>query len=594
MAFSEAFITELMNKNDIVSVISEYTLLKSKGSRMWGLCPFHPEKDASFSVSPDKQLFHCFSCKAGGSVIQFIMQAENLPYIDAIRFLAQRAGMDMPDEVDDAKLRADKMKRDRLYKANREAAKFYHSMLMSDAGAAARRYLIGRGIDGNTAVKFGLGYAPADWDALFKHMTKLEYKRDDLIDAGLCVKGRKDENATFDFFHDRLMFPVIAANGTVIAFGGRIIGNSDGAKYMNTGDTLIYNKKHNVYGINLMKGRKLSELIMVEGYMDVISLHQAGIDNAVASLGTALTSQQARLMSRFAPRVLYAYDGDGPGQNAMLRGVDVLAENGVEPRVIVIPEGKDPDDFVKAYGAEAFLKLKDSSITAPHFKLEYIASKHNLDTDDGREEYVKKACKLLSALEPVELERYGKLVSERSGMSMEVIRKQCGDQTVKPVDNEEKIGRPVYKNSVYAKTKVDSERTKAERLLLASMMISRGETAQILQINGFSCALFREKAMADFANALINAYGKKNEVDLRMIMASMQGDSENVSAAMAMLEEIEKPIETAEDCIRCILKLDCEERILQLSSQIEKETDHVKRTKLLREQMELIVKSKQK
>ena len=252
MAFPETWLNELMNRNDIVSVVSEYTRLSPKGGRLWGLCPFHPERDASFTVSPDKQVFHCFSCKAGGSVIQFIMQAESLGYADAVRFLAQRAGMDMPNEINDAKLREEKALRDRLYAANREAAMFYHQVLLSDAGLPARQYLLNRGIDGSTAVRFGLGYSPNDWDELFKHMTSAGYTRDELISAGLCVKGRKDETKTFDFFHDRLMFPVISASGRVLAFGGRIIGKGEGAKYMNTGDTLIYNKRHNIYAINLM------------------------------------------------------------------------------------------------------------------------------------------------------------------------------------------------------------------------------------------------------------------------------------------------------------------------------------------------------
>ena len=227
MAYPERWLSELMARNDIVSVISEYTRLSSRGGRMWGLCPFHPERDPSFSVSPDKQLFHCFSCKAGGSVIQFIEQAENLSYHDAIRFLAQRVGMDMPNEVDDERLRVEKARRDRLYNANREAALFYHKALLSDIGADARKYLIGRGIDGSTAVKFGLGYSPNDWDALYKHLSSLGFSRDDLIDAGLCVKGRKDPESTFDFFHDRLMFPVINSYGRAGAFGGRVLSGGD-------------------------------------------------------------------------------------------------------------------------------------------------------------------------------------------------------------------------------------------------------------------------------------------------------------------------------------------------------------------------------
>ncbi len=587
MAFPESWMNELMGKNDIVSVISEYTKLASKGGRMWGLCPFHPERDPSLSVSPDKQLFHCFSCKAGGSVIQFIMQAENLSYVEAVRHLAQRAGMDMPNEVDDARLREDKARRDRLYGANRDAALFYHRMLLSDAGANARKYLLHRGIDGGTAVRFGLGYAPNDWDSLYKHMTALGYQRDDLIAAGLCVKSRKNEEKTFDFFHDRLMFPVIASTGRVIAFGGRVL-SGDGAKYMNTGDTLIYNKRHNIYGINLMKGRKLSELIMVEGYMDVISLHQAGIDNAVASLGTALTNQQAKLLKRFAPSVYYAYDGDSAGQKAMLRGIDILESNDVEPRVIRIPEGKDPDEFVRSYGAEAFLRLKDAAMTASMFKLEYMADGIDFAAPDGREKYARSACAFIAGLEPIERERYLKLVSERTGMSMDILRRQCGES--KPGGTE---AREHTVTGAYRRRQTLSERAKAEQMLLACLMTGRSEAHQIRQLRDFSSELFRLPGLGAFAGRLMKAYSHSEKPDITaMIAACVGAEGEAAAASADMAEHIGKPVETARDCINNIMKSEYDERIRDMAALIERETDPVNRSALQREQLELVMKSR--
>lgn len=588
MALPDAWMHELMTRNDIVSVISEYTHLSSKGGRLWGLCPFHPERDPSFSVSPDKQLFHCFSCKAGGSVIQFIMQAENLTYIEAVRHLAQRVGMDMPNEADDARLREDKAKRDRLYSANREAALFYVKQLFSNAGAAARQYLIGRGIDRSTAVRFGLGYAPNDWDALFRHMTELGYSREELLDAGLCVRGRKNDEATFDFFHDRLMFPVISASGRVIAFGGRIISGSDGAKYMNTGDTLIYNKRHNIYGINLMKGKKLSELIMVEGYMDVISLHQAGIDNAVASLGTALTAQQAKLLGRYAPSVYYAYDGDSAGQKAMLRGIDVLEQNGVEPRVIRIPEGKDPDEYVRAYGTEAFLLLKDSSISAPAFRLEYMAEKYDFATPDGREKYAKEACDYISGLEPVERDRYIRLVSEKSGVGQDVLRQQCGE-----VRHDGGTAQQRVIGGAYRRQPVLTERIKAEQMLLAGMMVSRADTQQIVQLPDFSYSLFEKTGLADFAKALVKAYSGGDSPDITSLIAACEGrDGEYAGGAADMAESISFPLATAKDCIRTIKKSELDARIRELTALIDEETDPDRRRQFQKEQSDLIIKSR--
>lgn len=577
-----------MARNEIVSVISEYTHLAPKGGRMWGLCPFHPEKQASFTVSPDKQLFHCFSCKAGGSVIQFIMQAENLQYGEAVRFLAQRAGMEMPDEVDDDKLRREKALRDRLYQANREAAKFYHRTLLSDAGLPARQYLLRRGIDGNTAVRFGLGYSPNDWDALYKYMTGLGFSRDELIAAGLCIKGRQDEKKTFDFFHGRLMIPIISASGTVLAFGGRIIEGDDGAKYMNTGDTLIYNKRHNVYAINMMKGKKLDELIMVEGYMDVISLHQHGVDNAVASLGTALTSQQVRLMSRYAKRVVYAYDGDAAGQNAMLRGVDILTAGGVEPRVLVIPGGNDPDEFIRKYGRDAFLKLRDSAITAVQFKIESMAKAQDLGTADGRQQFAQNACRLLASLEPVERDRYVPLVSERSGISQDVIRQQCG--VAKRTSAEDEKGRTLA-GGTYRRAVNYEKRERSEILLLACLMASRTEAAAIEQLPGYSAELFSQPGLASFAKKLENTYAAGKNADLHLMISSLEGqDAEVVGSAAAQSEELVSAVDTARDCIAAIIREENEQHIRELSEAIAAETDPKKRAALMREQLEVLTK----
>lgn len=576
---------DLMNKNEIVSVISEYTHLSPKGGRLWGLCPFHPERQASFSVSPDKQLFHCFSCKAGGSVIQFIMQAENLPYSDAVRFLAQRAGMDMPNEINDDKLRAEKALRDRLYDANKAAAKFYCESLLSERGAKARSYLLNRGIDGKTAVRFGLGYAPDEWDALFVHLSALGFSRDELIKAGLCIKGRQDESKTFDFFHDRLMFPVINERGRVLAFGGRTLEKDAEPKYMNTGDTLIYNKRHNVYAINMMKGKKLDELIMCEGYMDVISLHQHGVDNAVASLGTALTSQQARLIGRFAGRAVYAYDGDAAGQKAMLRGVDILSENSIEPRVMVIPGGLDPDEYIRKYGREAFLALKDSTLTAVQFKLNYIEGETGLSTADGRQRYAERACALLSRLDPVERDRYVKTVSERSGIGVDVIREQCG--VAAAADTAPEPQKLV--SSGYKRQRDFDKRQKTEILLAACMLTSREARANIAALSGYSPALFTDPGLTELIKKLAEADAKRGEADLRLMISELEEKSSDAAgSAVSQAEELANPTEVAADCIHALTLENSEARLMELSERVKQQTDPNKRAQLIKEQMELL------
>lgn len=544
MAFPEAWMSDLMNKNDIVSVVSEYIELKSRGGRLWGHCPFHADKTPSFSVSPDKQLFHCFSCKAGGSVIQFIMQAENLSYVDAVRHLAERAGMDMPDEVDDRRLIEQKLKREKIYEANREAAVYYMKLLFSDYGGGAQRYLQNRGVSGNTAKRFGLGFSPEGYDELTEYLLGKGFSKEILLDAGLSLRSRKDPDKLCDFFRGRLMFPIVSANSKVIAFGGRTMGSEE-PKYKNTGDTPVYNKRENIYAINLLKGKKLDDIIMVEGYMDVISLHQAGVENAVASLGTALTVQQARLLKRYAQKVYYAYDGDEAGQKAMVRGIDILRSADIDARVIRIPDGKDPDEYVKAFGSEGFLLLKDSSITGVRFKLERIAAEKGVDTADGRQAFAIEACSLISKLDPVERDRYIPFVSEVSGLSQATVREQCGVDAAAPRNDP---APTKYLN--FKRPKRDTERISIEKMLLACMMTSAEAGKRIGGSSAFSLKLFSSPSMRAFAARLIAAYGSKGRADIPLMLADLEAiDAEDVSSAYSMTDEIVSPVPAALETI---------------------------------------------
>ncbi|MCR5610700.1 MAG: DNA primase [Clostridiales bacterium] len=546
MAFPDAWLSELLSKNDIASVISEYTELRPKGGRLWGHCPFHTDKTPSFSVSPDKQLFHCFSCKAGGSVIQFIMQAENLSYFDAVRHLASRANMDMPEEINDRRLVEQKLLRERIYEANRETANFYYRSLFSEAGGGARRYLEARGVNADTAKRFGLGYSPDGYDVLYKHLTEKGFSRDVLLSAGLVVKGRKDETKTYDFFRGRLMFPVVSASGKVIAFGGRTMAHEE-PKYINTGDTPVYNKRENIYAINLLKGKKLDDIIMVEGYMDVISLHQAGVENTVASLGTALTNQQARLLKRYASKIFYAYDGDDAGQNAMIRGIDILRSAGMEPRVIVIPGGKDPDEYIKEFGRDEFMILKDASITGIRFKLSRLAAKCGTDTADGRQQFAIEACSLISKLEPVERDRYIPYVSETSGLSAATIREQCGLSQATPSANDpEVVSRKRYVG--FKRPKRDSERTVSEKRLLSCIMSSAADGLAIARSKLFSLMLFTSDSMRVFAARLISEYESGKNANIPLMLAGLDAEgSEDVSSAYAQADSISDPVPCAED-----------------------------------------------
>lgn len=560
MAFPEAWLNDLLSKNDIVSVISEYVQLTPRGGRLWGHCPFHTDKTPSFSVSPDKQLFHCFSCKAGGSVIQFVMQADNLSFIDAVRSLAQRAGMEMPDEIDDKRLMEQKRLRERIYEANREAAVFYYKALFSPEGAPARRYLENRGVNAETAKRFGLGFSPDGFDVLYKHLAEKGFSREVIIQAGLAVPGRKDSSQTFDFFRGRLMFPVISAMGKVIAFGGRTLVNEE-PKYINTGDTPVYNKRENIYAINLLKGKKLDDVIMVEGYMDVISLHQHGIDNAVASLGTALTPQQARLLKRYAPKVYYAYDGDEAGQKAMVRGIDILRESDLEARVIVIPNGNDPDEYVKAYGPDSFLVLKDASITGVRFKLERIAKLNGTDTADGREKFAREACALISSLDPVERDRYIPFVSEKSGLSQDTVREQCGAPVKNPANNT----APARYNN-YKKPKSDNERVKCEKKLLSCIMASPEDGIEIGSRRDFSLNLFGSMHIRSFCARLLAQYRSGAKADIPIMIAELDKEAaDEISGAYSSLEDISSPADCAADIIRNLKVMDLKDELSGLS-----------------------------
>jgi len=572
--FPDSWMSELLSKSDIASIASEYTLLKPKGKRLWGCCPFHSEKTPSFSVSTDTQLYYCFGCHAGGSVVQFVMEMEKLSYIDAIKYLAQRVGMELPDEVDDDKLRKERAVKERLYAACKTAAMFYHEKLMSPEGKTAQQYLAKRGIDGAIATKFGLGYAPPGWDNLLRHMKAQGFTEKELISAGLA--GQR-EGRCYDVYRDRVIFPIINTYKRVLGFGARTMGD-DTPKYLNTGDTPIFNKRNNLYAINLQKGEHNADLIMVEGYMDVISLYKAGVKNAVASLGTALTQQQARLIKRFVPRVYISYDGDSAGQNATLRGLDILAKEGLEVRVIVIPNGMDPDDYARKFGGEEYLSLKDKAITLNAFKLDSLMYGLDLNTADGREEYAKKACALLSELQPVEQERYIPTVARRTGLSADTIKRQCG---LNPGVEGNIIGN--NRNTKQKSREVSQGPNKAEISLLSCMINSPDALLYAMNKMAEYGIGFSSEGLDEFAAELLafNAAGEKPNIPV-MLSALPSEAAEAVSAALGMDEQLIDPEATAEDCIRIIARTQLDQQITELAAQMEQNGDSRVRNEYMR------------
>ena len=405
MAFDRGFLDELSARNDIVDVVSQYVQLKKSGTNYFGLCPFHNEKTPSFSVSPDKQIFHCFGCGAGGGVITFVMKAE---------------GLEFPDqgEVDRQAARH----RERLYALCKDAARFYYDTLWKPENHAAQQYFLGRGLHRRTMNRFGLGYAPDSFHALLDAMTVKGYTRDEMLDAGLL--SRSEKGHVYDRFRGRVMFPIIDVRGNVIAFGGHVLDDSK-PKYLNSPETPIFHKSRNLFALNLSKTTKNGYFILAEGYMDVIALHQAGFDCAVASLGTSLTEEQARIIARHVSQIVISYDADGAGQAAAQRAIDILKKCDLQVKVLRIPGAKDPDEFIKAKGADAFRNLIERSEDHNAYRIEQIAAKYDLEDDEARVLFLRDAARMLAGIDSsIEREVYAGRAAKMAGVTAEAMNNE--------------------------------------------------------------------------------------------------------------------------------------------------------------------------
>ncbi|MCI8496921.1 MAG: DNA primase, partial [Clostridiales bacterium] len=385
MPLPQEFIQELRARNDIESVISSYVNLRRRGRNLVGLCPFHNEKTPSFTVYPENGSFYCFGCGAGGDAINFIRKIENLDYIEAVRFLAARAGLQMPEDRASDETAAI---RTRVLEMNRAAGRFFYSVLYSPVGKQALDYLHRRGLSDATIRHFGLGFAPDSWDSLLKHMRQKGFTGEDLRVADLALKGRRE--SYYDKFRNRVIFPIIDLRGSVIGFGGRVMDDSK-PKYLNTADTLVFKKSMNLFAMNFAKNAKAGCLILAEGYMDVISMHQAGFTHAAAKLGTALTMQQAKLLKRYTDEIIIAGDNDEAGQKAVARDIGMLRDAGLSIRVLTVPDGKDPDEYIRENGALKFKHLLDKTGNDIEYRLAKIRSKYSLSQPDGKVAFLKEA-----------------------------------------------------------------------------------------------------------------------------------------------------------------------------------------------------------
>ena len=582
MALPTAWLDELLQRNEIVSVISSYVDLKPKGRRLWACCPLHGEKTPSFSVSPDKQVFYCFGCHAGGSVIQFIMAMERQTYGEAVRTLAERAGMELPQNVDDREMQLLRAHKNRLYEATRAAARYYFECFSDPAlGKPGRDYAAKRGLTTEIVTRFGLGYAPESWDGLKNRLTKQGFTRKELLDAGLLVHNA-DKNSDYDAYRGRLIFPIIGINGQVLGFGARVL-NNDKPKYINTGDTPIYNKRDNLYGLYLHKNEKIADLVMVEGYMDVIGLYKAGVTNAVASLGTALTQQQARLLHRYVETVYIAYDGDAAGQNATVRGLDILKSEGLEVRVISFPDNLDPDEYVQVYGKSGFDRLKENALTLNEFKVRSFANGLDLNSENDRERFAMRACAFVASLQPIEQERYYKIIAGMTGYAVEALAAQ-GARSGGVVIESNVSRRGVFRRR---DDTPEAARVVTERTLLAACLADpdavalakREQADELLEIEPF--------------RTLLNALYAAPQLQLATYLAELEeNDAETVSTLMKEDGSVRDGVRTANDCIERLRRERGQATLAELQRRLSEPSLSAQERNELLEQIQRQIKAK--
>ena len=562
----QSFIEELKMHCDIESVISSYVQLKRRGRILVGLCPFHSEKTGSFTVYPESQSFYCFGCGAGGDAIGFIRRIENLEYVEAIKLLAQRAGMTVPEDA--AEDRTAKLKT-RILEMNREAARFYYDRLIEPQGEAALRYLLGRGLLPKTIKHFGLGYAPAQWSALTDMLAKKGYNYEEMEAA--CLSRRGKNGGYYDVFRDRVMFPIIDLRGNVIGFGGRKM-TGDGPKYYNSPDTPVFKKTKNLFALNFAKKNgKMPYLILCEGYMDVIAMHQAGFTQAVASLGTSLTSDQCRLAAAYTDEAVLAYDSDEAGQKATRRAIGLLDEAGIRSRVLSITGAKDPDEFIKKYGGARFKQLIEGSAGAVEYELDKIGAKYETDTPEGKIMALKEAVNLLAEMKnPLEREIWAAKLAEDYGTAKEGILAQVTAKLRRraKAENFRSVAAPAvrtaYANIIPEKLKNPAAAAAEERLLGAALRNPEAFKSLSGKISGedFVCALYRRifESAADAASAgyelSLSSFGEDFSLEEQNVIARLftsareshytEADALDAAAVMKKLREKKTDAEIAD------------------------------------------------
>ena len=564
--FTDAWLEELRSRVPIEEVVSEYVRLKQKGKRFWGLCPFHGEKTPSFSVDSESQLYYCFGCHKGGTVFNFIMDAERMEFPEAVKYLAERAHMELPeDDRGSGGQRLSSNERERIYEANVTAARYFHTLLWTEEGAEALKYLYGRGLNDRDIKKSGLGAAPRGWDTLTRLLEERGFERPLLVRAGLTVE--KDGRA-YDMFRGRVIFPIINPQGKVLGFGGRAMGDAQ-PKYLNTPDTPVFNKRNGLYALNMAKNeRQAGHLVLVEGYMDVVSLRKYGVQGVVATLGTALTEEQARLMKRYTGEVWISYDGDSAGRKAALRALDILDGAGLATSVLDYPGGMDPDDFIKANGLEGFNALK--KIGGVEYRMLRARDDLDISTQEGMTEYAIRACAIIRGVKnPVEAENYLRRLANETGYAKEILARQVG--AIKPrnefAPRQPRLGQEGIKAS------------REEGMLIA--MLAKGLIPpQSVSPDDFDSPINAGAARWLMEEKPITAYvDSLEEKDRAQMMADINSDFMPDDQAMAL--------DMARDMLRAIRKRRIQKRIDEIKAELGS-ADDTRKQELLAQLTKLI------
>lgn len=517
MLFTDEFINEVKEKNDIVEVISEYTSLKRSGANYMGLCPFHSEKTPSFSVSSDKQLYYCFGCGAGGTVINFIQNIEGLDFVETVKHLALRAGMGVPEntaeETEESRLKK------KIYEMNKIAGRAYFNLLNSEKGKIALGYLRNRGLSDSTITKFGLGYSPDSWDFMYKTLKSKGYSDEDTVKSGLC--RRSERGRIFDFFKNRVMFPVMDVRGNVIAFGGRDMTGKSMSKYLNTGDTPVFKKRENLFNLNNAKNKKEDYIILAEGYMDVISLYQAGFKNAVASLGTSLAPEHSRLIKRYTEKVIISYDSDAAGKNAALRAASILKKDGIKIKILRMKDAKDPDELIKKFGPEAYKYAIETALSGVEYDLENAYPQGGFSDEEEKVEYIKKAAEILKFIKSeIELEVYINKVASQTGLSPD---------KVKAYVNERKKAQKFIKKRSFEKNVKIIKRTPEESLI---RIIAENPSYFHLIKDKIKAEDFQDELNRKLFSKFYSLYENGVKTDIQMLFNGLSGDEEKKASLM--------------------------------------------------------------